>query len=392
MELPHVPKEEPINDPLANVEQFNILQFLQPENDNNRYAPLEDPLLNVDDMGHPLNEMIDSPQNHALFQQIAASGIPESPPITDHSGNVSSGGQPINHHNLGLSVNDLQGILRQDYQNENFGVNKQEPSTSDAGFMSPYPPPPPQMTPMPNMTPSPEYTSRNENFTISQYPNSHISSLYTGVETDPNAIDHPNRKRARFEESAKLYAALQGNGNGDNGEAVTQQAIRFSKYQEECWNLLFDEHGRQLSRLQIHVVADKGFNYSQNDGCFVNQKKNHFQISVHLEALDANPPKKVIFNGALYPIQEFKLAFVGVKTEMPTTEITVRQSRADRKPHPHNPVLFDIQERRVTKVTVPRLHFSETTQNNQRKNFRPNPEQKYFYLFNHTLRSVSSLG
>ncbi len=37
-------------------------------------------------------------------------------------------------------------------------------------------------------------------------------------------------------------------------------------------------------------------------------------------------------------------------------------------------------ERRVTKVTVPRLHFSETTMNNQRKNGRPNPDQKYILL------------
>lgn len=34
----------------------------------------------------------------------------------------------------------------------------------------------------------------------------------------------------------------------------------------------------------------------------------------------------------------------------------------------------------MTKVTVPRLHFSETTMNNQRKNGRPNPDQKFFLL------------
>ncbi|OZC05777.1 NDT80/PhoG like DNA-binding family protein [Onchocerca flexuosa] len=41
---------------------------------------------------------------------------------------------------------------------------------------------------------------------------------------------------------------------------------------------------------------------------------------------------------------------------------------------------LEIHERRMTKVTVPRLHFSETTMNNQRKNGRPNPDQKYFLL------------
>ena len=34
----------------------------------------------------------------------------------------------------------------------------------------------------------------------------------------------------------------------------------------------------------------------------------------------------------------------------------------------------------MTKVTVPRLHFQETTMNNQRKNGRANPDQKYFFL------------
>ncbi len=31
-------------------------------------------------------------------------------------------------------------------------------------------------------------------------------------------------------------------------------------------------------------------------------------------------------------------------------------------------------------MTVARLHFSETTLNNQRKNGRPNPDQKFFNL------------
>lgn len=34
----------------------------------------------------------------------------------------------------------------------------------------------------------------------------------------------------------------------------------------------------------------------------------------------------------------------------------------------------------VTKVTVGRLHFSETTSNNMRKKGKPNPEQRYFQL------------
>lgn len=41
---------------------------------------------------------------------------------------------------------------------------------------------------------------------------------------------------------------------------------------------------------------------------------------------------------------------------------------------------IDLQSRQVSKITVGRLHFSETTSNNMRKKGRPNPEQRYFQL------------
>lgn len=41
---------------------------------------------------------------------------------------------------------------------------------------------------------------------------------------------------------------------------------------------------------------------------------------------------------------------------------------------------IDLQNRQISKITVGRLHFSETTSNNMRKKGRPNPEQRYFQL------------
>ncbi|KHJ91320.1 NDT80/PhoG like DNA-binding family protein [Oesophagostomum dentatum] len=163
-------------------------------------------------------------------------------------------------------------------------------------------------------------------------------------------------------------------------ENFTQQVIKFSAFQEEQWCPLYDINQQQLTKLKICVVADKGFNYSSTDGCFVNQKKNHFQISVNIEANDENPPKFVKVDGVLHPIKAIKLAFCGVKAEMLSSEIQIKQSQTDRKPIPHDPVILNIHAREITKVTVPRLHFSETTLNNQRKNNRPNPDQKYFLL------------
>uniref|UniRef100_A0A915JRQ7 Peptidase S74 domain-containing protein n=1 Tax=Romanomermis culicivorax TaxID=13658 RepID=A0A915JRQ7_ROMCU len=65
---------------------------------------------------------------------------------------------------------------------------------------------------------------------------------------------------------------------------------------------------------------------------------------------------------------------------MHTCEIMIRQSQADRKPIAYKPYEVDLLHHSRWKQSVPRLHFSETTMNNQRKNGRPNLDQKYFLL------------
>ncbi|GMR61052.1 hypothetical protein PMAYCL1PPCAC_31247, partial [Pristionchus mayeri] len=167
--------------------------------------------------------------------------------------------------------------------------------------------------------------------------------------------------------------AVGGNING-------QPVIRFTPFNEPSWQRLYADN-RSALNFSMHVVADKGFNYSTKDGCFVNQKKNHFQVSVNIEACDDYKPQFVAVDNVLKPIQKMQLAFCGVKSEMHSTFIEIKQSQNDRKPGVHKPVeLAEIPPRQVTKVTVPRLHFSETTLNNQRKNNKPNPDQKYFLL------------
>jgi len=69
------------------------------------------------------------------------------------------------------------------------------------------------------------------------------------------------------------------------------------------------------------------------------------QVSVHIEACDNMPPKYVRYQGQLHLVNEFKLAFCGVKAEMTTSEIQIKQSKTDRKPIPHDPVVFEIHER-----------------------------------------------
>ncbi|KAL3092591.1 hypothetical protein niasHS_007800 [Heterodera schachtii] len=182
----------------------------------------------------------------------------------------------------------------------------------------------------------------------------------------------------------------------------SQRTIKFEPYLREQWNVLYDFNRRPLQPMPIAVVADKGFNYSASDNCFVNQKKNHFQITVNI-AIDLNSasassansstngqqqinpftPHYVCVNGELLEIldNEFFLAFCGVKSEMQSTEISIKQSQADRKPINHDPESFKLDGTRPSvRQTVARLHFGETTMNNHRKNGKPNPEQKFFLL------------
>ena len=60
--------------------------------------------------------------------------------------------------------------------------------------------------------------------------------------------------------------------------------------------------------------------------------------------------------------------------------IKIEQSQSDRSKKPFRPVRLDLLPNQHSKMTVGRLHFSETTSNNMRKKGRPNPDQRYFML------------
>ncbi|TMS05648.1 Myelin regulatory factor [Larimichthys crocea] len=126
------------------------------------------------------------------------------------------------------------------------------------------------------------------------------------------------------------------------------------------------------------VDADKGFNFSLADDAFVCQKKNHFQVTVYIGML--GDPKYIKTSEGLQPIDCFYLKLNGVKVEAMNQSISVEQSQSDRSKRPFKPVLVTLPSEQVTKVTVGRLHFSETTANNMRKKGKPNPDQRYFML------------
>ncbi|KFO92392.1 Myelin regulatory factor, partial [Buceros rhinoceros silvestris] len=137
--------------------------------------------------------------------------------------------------------------------------------------------------------------------------------------------------------------------------------------------------------LTYRVDADKGFNFSVGDDAFVCQKKNHFQVTVYIGML--GDPKYVKTPEGLKPLECFYLKLHGVKAsgsrgplEALNQSINIEQSQSDRSKRPFNPVTVNLPPEQVTKVTVGRLHFSETTANNMRKKGKPNPDQRYFML------------
>ncbi|EDW02286.1 GH19977 [Drosophila grimshawi] len=180
---------------------------------------------------------------------------------------------------------------------------------------------------------------------------------------------------------ASNAAAGCGSGSGSGSEAgdpTLTQCIRFSPFQPENWHKLCDQNLHELSVIYYRVDADKGFNFSVSDDAYVCQKKNHFQVTCHARL--QGDAKFVKTPSGLEKIKSFHLHFYGVKFEAPNQTIRVEQSQSDRSKKPFYPVPIDLQSHIVSKITVGRLHFSETTNNNMRKKGRPNPEQRFFQL------------
>ncbi|XP_074097384.1 uncharacterized protein LOC141526324 isoform X1 [Cotesia typhae] len=221
-----------------------------------------------------------------------------------------------------------------------------------------------------------------------------ITTLYSSLQSAPKKRKHSQDglihvkqepELGNVEHSCSSSSAVLDNDevNGDNSYIdASYQCIRFHPFQQTTWHALCDHNLKELPTPHYRVDADKGFNFSNSDDAFVCQKKNHFQITCH-----AQLQGEAVFvrtGEGLKKISSFQLHFYGVKVESPTQTIRVEQSQSDRSKKPFHPVVagfrVELGGERVTKVTVGRLHFSETTSNNMRKKGKPNPDQRYFHL------------
>ncbi|KAF2974701.1 hypothetical protein EK904_001568 [Melospiza melodia maxima] len=170
--------------------------------------------------------------------------------------------------------------------------------------------------------------------------------------------------------TVKDYAAEVQEYDSDGQNAALEkccQALTWQPYQTSQWNSLFDSNYEKLPAVGYHIVTDKGFNFSTTDDAFVCQKKNHFQITVHIRI--TGHPKYVKTQQGRKPIEKWKLQMKQLLLN------SLNQIEAKKLF-----LLVDLPGDQITKVTLGRLHFSETTANNMRKKGKPNPDQRYFML------------
>jgi len=145
------------------------------------------------------------------------------------------------------------------------------------------------------------------------------------------------------------------------------------------WHKLFDASMQELPPLPFRAEVDKGFKQSATHDCFICQKKNHFQVTVATKAAAA--PAYVATATGLHKIAATMVMLNGARCEEANQEVGLEQSMSDRTKKPFAGTAFDFETGgRVSKVTIGRLHFTETTSNNMRKRGQPNPDQRYFSL------------
>ena len=175
------------------------------------------------------------------------------------------------------------------------------------------------------------------------------------------------------------HGAGGGGGRGGGGGSVATQLVWTPHFQQQ-WHGVLDEYSRPVSNFQFKVRSDKGFTYSAVDTAFVCQRKNHFQMTVTMDMLDRPRFAQLSPGRMLQPIREVFLCVHGVKSENGSAAIPIEQAQVDRSKCVLQPVRVQLTEGTKSKITLARLHFSETTANNMRKKGKPNPEQRYFNL------------
>ncbi|XP_030576395.1 myelin regulatory factor-like protein [Archocentrus centrarchus] len=269
------------------------------------------------------------------------------------------------------------------------------PSPEQPRYLSPesysqaYTPPTP---PSPHLQPSNSYTASSTGPGLAPNLATPTSTHVLGSASTLQSCTLESKKRRRSE-SEEPFAGVGTScceGEGTRGGGVgssagvggmgpgSYQLLSWEEYRPEEWNTLYDSSYQTLSPPAYHVDTDKGFNYSTADEAFVCQKKNHFQVTIHIGV--AAEPQYIKTASGPQEINCFQIKVFGVKMEAPSHLVTIEQSQPDRSKKPFHPVRVSLPGGKITRVTLGRLHFGETTANNMRKRGKPNPDQRYFQM------------
>ncbi|XP_054878069.1 myelin regulatory factor-like protein isoform X2 [Poeciliopsis prolifica] len=244
-----------------------------------------------------------------------------------------------------------------------------------------YTPPTPPSPPLP---PTSTYISTMTDQVLVQ--NLPASSSHCVLGSVSCSQDSKKRRRSESEESfaAVDVASCDRDGTQNTGNTLIgpgqscSPLLRWEHYRREHWSTLCNSSFQTLASPEYLIDTDKGFNYSPSDEAFVCQKKNHFQVTVHIGV--AAEPHYIRTASDLQKIDHFQIKVFGIKLETPSHEVTIEQSQPDRSKKPFHPVRVSLPGGKITTVTLGRLHFSETTANNMRKKGKPNPDQRYFQM------------
>ncbi|XP_029351538.1 myelin regulatory factor-like protein [Echeneis naucrates] len=209
-------------------------------------------------------------------------------------------------------------------------------------------------------------------------PSIHTCSQQSKKRRRSDCEDPPGGVEPSCSEADGTAGGAVGTSVGAGLHLASYQLLNWERYHPEQWSALYDRNYQNLSPPAYHVDTDKGFTYSTADEAFICQKKNHFQVTIHIGV--AAEPQYVRTANSTDQVDHFQIKVFGVKLEAPSHQVTIEQSQPDRSKKPFHPVRVNLPAGKVTKVTLGRLHFSETTANNMRKKGKPNPDQRYFQM------------
>jgi len=161
------------------------------------------------------------------------------------------------------------------------------------------------------------------------------------------------------------------------GEPLGSNQITWNENADVAWHTLFDANMQPL-KLAFRAEVDKGFKVSATHDSHICQKKNHFQVTVATKV--PKVPKFVGSPGGVMQIVKTKVILNGVRLDDHEHKVQLEQSLSNRDKIKFESTDITLVENAVTKTTIGRLHFTETTGNNMRKRGQPNPDQKYLAL------------